>query len=102
MNRDNLRALLTGLVSGQRDIDSVMELLEKLPYEDMGFARIDHHRQLRTGMPEVVFGEGKTPEHTAQIVERMATRGSNVLVTRLAPKPAEVTLGLLARRREEG
>ncbi|MBH24491.1 MAG: 1-(5-phosphoribosyl)-5-amino-4-imidazole-carboxylate carboxylase [Myxococcales bacterium] len=102
MDRNNLRALLTELSTGQRDINSTLSLLEKLPYEDIGFARIDHHRQIRTGMPEVVFGEGKTSEQVAQIVELMAQRGSNVLVTRLASEPAEEVLSLLTRRKAEG
>jgi NCAIR mutase (PurE)-related protein len=56
--------------------------LKTLPYEDLGFARIDHHRALRRGFPEVVFGAGKTPAQIAQIVTRIAAHGQNVLVTR--------------------
>jgi NCAIR mutase (PurE)-related protein len=56
--------------------------LASLPYEDLGFARIDHHRSLRTGLPEVIFAEGKTPEQTAAIFARMAASGVDVLATR--------------------
>jgi pyridinium-3,5-biscarboxylic acid mononucleotide synthase len=56
--------------------------LKTLPYEDLGFARIDHHRALRRGFPEIVFGAGKTPSQITQILDRIAARGQNVLVTR--------------------
>jgi pyridinium-3,5-biscarboxylic acid mononucleotide synthase len=56
--------------------------LKNLPYEDLGFARVDHHRAIRRGFPEVIFGAGKTPEQIAQIVARIADNGQSVLVTR--------------------
>lgn len=59
-----------------------MEELRDLPYQDIGFAKLDHHRALRTGWPEVVFGKGKTPEQVAQIVSAMKGRGHPVLVTK--------------------
>lgn len=102
MNRDNILKLLHELKSGEQSVDGALEILEKLPYEDIGYARIDHHRQLRTGMPEVVFGEGKTPAQVAGIVERMTARGSNVLVTRLSQAQADEACAQLERRRAEG
>lgn len=91
MNQDLLHALLTKVRSGDVDVEHALEQLKELPYENIDFARIDHHRQLRTGMPEVVFGENKIAEHIARIVEVMARRGSNVLVTRVdAAKAAAV------------
>ncbi|HET8647058.1 MAG TPA: nickel pincer cofactor biosynthesis protein LarB, partial [Vicinamibacteria bacterium] len=59
-----------------------VDRLKSLPFEDLGFARLDHHRALRRGFGEVVFGGGKTDEQVAAIVERIASRGQNVLVTR--------------------
>jgi NCAIR mutase (PurE)-related protein len=61
-----------------------MERLRGLPFEDLGFAKLDHHRALRTGMPEVIFAAGKTPEQVATIFARMAHAGGNVLATRVS------------------
>ena len=63
-------------------VDTAMDQLRDLPYQDIGFAKLDHHRALRTGWPEVVFGKGKTPEQIAQIVNAMKGRGHPVLVTK--------------------
>jgi pyridinium-3,5-biscarboxylic acid mononucleotide synthase len=63
--------------------------LKTLPYEDLGFARVDHHRALRRGFPEVIFGAGKTPEQIAQIVARIADNGQSVLVTRATTEAFE-------------
>ncbi len=63
-------------------VDAALEQLRDLPYQDIGFAKLDHHRPLRTGWPEVVFGKGKTPEQIAQIVSAMKGRGHPVLVTK--------------------
>ena len=63
-------------------VDAAVDLLRDLPYQDLGFAKLDHHRPLRTGWPEVVFGQGKTPEQVAQIVSAMKGRGHQVLVTK--------------------
>ena len=63
-------------------VDAAVEQLRDLPYQDIGFAKLDHHRPLRTGWPEVVFGKGKTPEQVAQIVNAMKGRGHPVLVTK--------------------
>jgi NCAIR mutase (PurE)-related protein len=59
-----------------------------MPFEDIDFAKVDHHRALRHGMPEVIFGQGKTPEQIAAIAERISARGGNVLATRVAPEAA--------------
>jgi NCAIR mutase (PurE)-related protein len=72
--------------------EEALERLKTLPYEDLGFARIDHHRALRRGFPEVIFGAGKTPQQIAQIVGRIAARGQNVLVTRATPDAFEEVL----------
>jgi NCAIR mutase (PurE)-related protein len=62
--------------------------LRHLPYEDLGFAKVDHHRALRDWMPEVILGEGKTPDQIVAIAERLLERGDRLLVTRLAPEAA--------------
>ena len=63
-----------------------MDRLRHLPFEDLGFAKVDHHRALRTGMPEVIFGERKTPRQVAEIFTRLAQRGGNILTTRATPE----------------
>jgi NCAIR mutase (PurE)-related protein len=82
MHRDAVLALLTELQSGTRTVDEVAERLSILPFEDLGFARIDHHRSLRSGMPEVVFAAGKTPQQTAEILSRLHASGVPTLATR--------------------
>ena len=67
---------------GSASPDQALQELERLPFEDLGFARLDHHRALRKGFPEVVFGMGKTPQQIATIVERLAEQHDRVLVTR--------------------
>ena len=92
MDRNTLRDLLNQLADGRASVDRVLGQLETLPYEDLGFARLDHHRALRCGSPEVIFGQGKTPEHIAAIFARLAARNVNVLATRVAPEAAELVL----------
>jgi pyridinium-3,5-biscarboxylic acid mononucleotide synthase len=82
MHRDAVLALLTELQSGTRTVDEVAERLAILPFEDLGFARIDHHRSLRSGMPEVVFAAGKTPQQIAEILSRLHASGVPALATR--------------------
>jgi pyridinium-3,5-biscarboxylic acid mononucleotide synthase len=84
MTRDVLRDLLARVAAGELPTDDALERLKNLPFEDVGgFARVDHHRALRVGFPEVIFGQGKTAEQVAAIAERLAAGGANVLVTRL-------------------
>ena len=71
--------------NGQIDIDQAVEELRHLPFEDLGFACIDHHRQIRRGFPEVIFCPGKTTEHIIKIFESLAAKGNNVLATRAKP-----------------
>src|SRR5262249_61173544 len=74
---------------GRCRVGEVFDRLGPLPYEDLGLARLDHHRSLRNGFPEVVFGEGKTTDQIVAIAGRLAAAGGNVLITRLAAEPAE-------------
>ena len=89
MDQDQLRALLDQVRAGSLEVDAALERMRHLPFEDLGFAKVDHHRALRHGIPEVVFGKGKTPEQVATIVAALAARAPNVLVTRADPPTAE-------------
>ncbi len=82
MTRETILELLERLQAGEITLAAAMQHLGKLPYEDAGFARIDHHRGLRLGLPEVIYAAGKTPEQTAEIFARMAAAGGSVLATR--------------------
>jgi NCAIR mutase (PurE)-related protein len=82
MNRAQIEELLTEVSQGSTSVHEALDRLRGLPFEDLGFAKLDHHRALRTGMPEVIFAEVKTPEQVATIFARMAEAGGNVLATR--------------------
>lgn len=77
-----IEALLKDVREGLTAVPEAIERLRHLPFEDMGFAKLDHHRALRTGMPETIFAEGKTTEQVAAIFAQMAKAGGNVLATR--------------------
>ena len=82
MNESTLRALLESVQSGRTDVNEAVEQLRRLPFEDIGFATVDHHRSLRCGFPEVIFCPGKTAEQVVEIFARLATGGGSVLATR--------------------
>lgn len=82
MTERTLRQILSGVRDGSLSIDEGMSKVKHLPFEDLGFARIDHHRAIRQGFPEVVFGRGKTVPQVKAIVERLLAHQQNVLVTR--------------------
>lgn len=82
MDRAQIEKLLNEVHAGSTSVADALERLRNLPFEDLGFAKVDHHRALRTGMPEVIFAASKTPEQVAAIFERMAKVGGNVLATR--------------------
>jgi hypothetical protein len=82
MNAAALTRLLKEVRSKKLSPDEALARLRHLPFEDLGFAKIDHHRALRQGMPEVIFGQGKTPAQMAKIFARLAEHGANVLATR--------------------
>ena len=88
MDRQQLADLLAAVRSGACPVDEALERLRDLPFEDLGFAKIDHHRGLRNGFSEVVLGEGKTGEQVVAIAESLVRAGSDVLVTRLGPDAA--------------
>ena len=82
MDKEAIRRVLDDLTAGRLDVDGALARLRALPYEDLGFAKVDHHRPLRGGAAEAVFCPGKTPEQVAAIVERLAAQHANVLATR--------------------
>src|SRR5262245_45635302 len=86
MTRGELASLLASVRSGtvppDEAHDRILQFLRQAPFEDLGFARVDHHRAVRQGCPEVVFGPGKTPKQIAAIAERIVQRGHTLLVTR--------------------
>jgi pyridinium-3,5-biscarboxylic acid mononucleotide synthase len=87
MQEEPIRELLEQVRRGDLPVDDAVGRLRNLPYETVGdFAHLDHHRALRTGFPEVVFGQGKTPEQVVQIVNRLAEHNDRVLVTRVTPE----------------
>ena len=89
MTPERLRDLLARVSSGEVTADDALQQLKRLPFEDLGFAKVDHHRSLRTGVPEVIFGEGKTAEQIIDITRSLTDGAHNVLVTRLDPAKAE-------------
>jgi hypothetical protein len=82
MDRARIESLLNEVREGRMAVNDAVDRLKDLPFEDIGFAKLDHHRALRTGMPEVIFASGKTAAQVATIFTRMAKAGGNVLATR--------------------
>jgi len=82
MTPESLRKLFEQVRRGKLSADEAVARLRHMPFEDLGFAKVDHHRRLRAGMPEVVLAEGKTPRQVASIFARLARAGGNVLATR--------------------
>jgi NCAIR mutase (PurE)-related protein len=92
MNKTTLLELLAAVQSGTLTPTAATERLANLPYEDLGHARIDHHRSLRTGLPEVIYAQDKSPEQTAEIFTHMAASGIDVLATRVDASTATAVL----------
>lgn len=92
MDVKTLRELLKSVASGCLSIDEAVSKLERLPFEDLAYARVDHHRSLRKGFPEVIFGQGKSPEHILGIMNAIARQKDTIMVTRLSPEKAAAIL----------
>jgi NCAIR mutase (PurE)-related protein len=90
MDQTHLRGLLEEVRDGAVDIDAALDRLKHLPFEDIGFAKVDHHRALRHGMPEVIFSLGKRPEQVVEIASRLLDRAPNVLATRADERTADM------------
>src|SRR5919205_430089 len=88
MQEEQLRDLLEQVREGAVDVDAALGRMRHLPFEDLGFAKVDHHRALRHGMPEVIFAKGKTAEQVIAIAGRLLDNSHNVLITRAEPDTA--------------
>ena len=82
MNRERIKKLLEQVQAGRIDVEEAADKMSSLPYEDIAFARVDHHRDLRLGFPEVILGQGKTPEQITQIAKSILNNSSNLLISR--------------------
>jgi len=95
MDQDQLRELFEQVRAGALDIDAAMGRMRHMPFEDLGFAKVDHHRALRHGMPEVILAKGKTPQQVAAIAESLLANAKNVLITRADRECAAVVTAQL-------
>jgi len=96
VNAQALRKLFDQVKKKRLSPDEAVERLRHLPFEDLGFAKLDHHRALRQGMPEVIFAQGKTPNQVAEIFQRLAAQGGNVLATRASEEQYTAVAAALA------
>jgi NCAIR mutase (PurE)-related protein len=99
MDPRRLRELLEAVRHGATSVEDAVTQLRDLPFADLGYASVDHHRALRQGTPEVVFGEGKTAAQIVGIARELARTGQNVLVTRLDPEKANLVRAALPELR---
>src|ERR1700730_11519913 len=95
MDQEELRSLFEQVRSGAVEVDATIHRMRHMPFEDLGFAKLDHHRALRHGMPEVIFAKGKTPEQVVAIAERLLEHSPNVLITRADRECAAMVTGKL-------
>lgn len=96
MTNGELRQLLTDLHTGRLDVDTALDKLKTLPYEDIGFAKLDHHRALRKGFPEVVFCQGKTTGQIVEIISRISQNNHTVLATRASREVFEAVQAVIS------
>ncbi len=99
MDPARVRTLLEAVARGDRTVDAALGDLRHLPFRDLGFAQVDHHRHLRQGFPEVVLGTGKTVEQVIAILQELALGGANVLATRIEGQNAEAITAALPKAR---
>ena len=89
-----LKKILEDVKNNELDIDSALEILKDLPYEDLGYAHIDHHRSIRNGYPEVIYCKGKSDEHILGIIDRMNKKNTNILGTRCRKETFEKIINI--------
>lgn len=97
MNAEQIKKLFQEVKRGKLTPDEAVQRLQHLPFEDLGFAKVDHHRAVRAGMPEVIFGQGKTPAQVATIFERLSLKKNNVLATRATPEQFKAVCKLVRK-----
>jgi len=88
MDEKQLRSLFDEVRDGATSVDAALERMRHMPFEDLGFAKVDHHRALRHGLPEVIFGKGKTADQISSIAAALLAQAQNVLITRADPAVA--------------
>ena len=98
MDQEQLRALLEQVRGGAVEVEAAITRLRHMPFEDLGFAKVDHHRALRQGMPEVIFGQGKTVDQVSAIAGALLAQSPNLLVTRIDAVAAERLVKEIAER----
>ncbi|MDQ2776610.1 MAG: nickel pincer cofactor biosynthesis protein LarB [Acidobacteriota bacterium] len=89
MDSQQLQQLLEQVRDGKTSVDTAMTGLRDLPFEDLGYAKVDHHREMRHGMPEVILGKGKHPDQVAGIARALLAKSHNLLLTRATPEMAD-------------
>ena len=94
MNREQLAELLNRIAAGSTTPEEGLAQLRFMPYEDLGFAQVDHHRSLRQGIPEVIYGAGKTVDQVEAIAERILNQKNDLLVTRVSPEAGQALRAL--------
>jgi len=97
MNRNEIEKLLTGIRDGSKSVEEVLDVLHDFPFTDLGFAKIDNHREIRTGFPEIVYCAGKTTEQVIGIFRLMAEKKNNVIGTRAGREMFEAVSGVFSR-----
>src|SRR5260370_22297920 len=90
MTEKRIREILDGVAAGRMTPAAAFKHIRELPFEDLGFAKLDNHRSVRRGMPEVIFGEGKTAEQLVAIGKRVLASGTNLTITRLDADKAQI------------
>ncbi len=97
MTEKALRELLEAVQTGEQSVEKAMTRLRAMPFEDLGFAKIDHHRAIRCGFPEVIYCEGKSSDQVATIVDRCAKAGANIIATRASTEVFDAVLAVCPR-----
>ena len=96
MKPEDLRVLLESVRQGEVPVEQAADRLQTLPFQQLGFATVDHHRELRTGIPEVVYGAGKTVDQIAGIADAIVSRGQPALITRVDPETSRAVIERVA------
>src|SRR5438445_4470574 len=96
MDREHLKSLLENVREGSVEVEAAIERLRHMPFEDLDFAKVDHQRAIRQGMPEVIFGQGKTPHQITHIAASLLQRTPNILITRAEHAAAEAVCSRFA------
>ena len=94
MQEKEIEALLKQVKTGERSVEDALKELKDFPYHEMGFANVDHHRAIRTGFPEAIFGQGKSAEQISAIMQELLRKGGTIMATRVDPEKAAQVQGV--------